>query len=115
MKQPGQEGKPGEILEASIIVAGLVVALLVLLPTNPSLSKLVILSIGGFKLTLGFALLMSGLCALTASLWAIDGLRRELEMPVRSLITPKTNLSWLFISLCLFTIIYLGVATTYSF
>ncbi len=113
VKQPVQESKTGEILQTSTTVASLVVAIVVLLPTNTSMAKLVIFSIGSFGLPLGVALLLCGFCALTASIWAVDGMRREAGMSVRSLITAKTNLSWLFLALCLFTIIYLGVATAY--
>jgi hypothetical protein len=110
-QQINQEIKPGDILLASTTVASLVIAVVALLPEHSSLINVnqVIASIGSLELSLGLALLFCGLCALTASIWAINGMRREANMPVSSLFVPRTNISVLFIALCLFTVIYLDV------
>jgi len=103
--------KAGDILLASTTVASLVIALVVFLPDHTSTINVnnVVIDLGGLGLSLGYALLVCGMCALTASIWAVDAMRREAKMPVRSLFVPRTNISYLFYSLIFFAGIYLTV------
>jgi hypothetical protein len=114
-KPVAQDSKSGEILQASTTVASLAVAVVVLLPSIVTPTSLISLNVGGLELSLslGLALLLCGICALTASLWALDAMRREVGLPFHSLVMARNNISWLFIALCLFIIIYLGVLINY--
>jgi hypothetical protein len=102
----------GDVLQASTTVASLAVALVALLHTT-SLAKLIVLSIGNFGLPLGYAVLFCGLLALAASISSLSLIIHETGVSLGFLIMHRSNLSWLFMALVLFTLIYVGIATTY--
>lgn len=102
----------GDILQASITVASLAVAFVAFLPAT-SLSKSVILSLAGYSMSLGFALLACGTSALVSAFACIDRIRRKAGVPMALLLTCRSYLGILFYALVLFGLIYLTVVLSY--
>jgi hypothetical protein len=103
-------GDAGDILQASTTVAGLAVALVAFLPSS-SMTSIKVLQIGGLGLSLGTALLLCGTLAITSSIWTLNKIQHDVGLSFRALLMFKTHphLSFLFYSLAIFVIVYIGV------
>src|SRR5258708_37671709 len=101
-------GDAGDILQASTTVAGLAVALVAFLPPN-SMTNIKVLQIGGVGLSLGTALLLCGTLAITSSIWTLNKIRSDVNIPFKALLMFKIHphLSFLFYSLAIFVIVYM--------